>query len=200
MKSKSLFQPALLGGFFLLVSGRTAFAQPLSAMSQTVYSVSTKESNIRYLLKSPLHDVHGHSEDVDGTALIAKDGKGSVSIRVPVESFESGNHSRDSRMQEVTEANRFPWVELKATCHQVQPPEGFPSVIVRSCKARLKFHGLEQDLEVPVTITYETGNRIYVKSNFSISLESFQVERPKIAFMKVDDTLQIEANLFFNKS
>lgn len=160
-------------------------------------SVRVDASSIAYRLIHKLHKVDGSSRRIEGRARIQAAGLAQVAVRVPIESFDSGNVNRDAHMKEATEAARFPYVELKATVDGLRVPTTFPTQIERTWRVQLTFHGVSQQLEVPVTLLFEAPDRVTATSSFAISLDAFKIERPSLMFVKVDDALRIDASLTF---
>src|SRR5262249_34771231 len=78
----------------LLLLAGPAMAQAPSAS----FNVDTAESSVVYHLVHKLHKFDGTSKKLDGKAVILSDGRAQVMLRVPVESFDSGNVNRDAHM------------------------------------------------------------------------------------------------------
>ena len=119
-------------------------------------------------------------------------------VRVPVESFDSENSNRDAHMKEVVEAARFGFVDLKAT-GELPPPASFPSTVTRVFKGQIEFHGIQQVMDLPVKVTFESATRVVAEASFKISLDAFKVERPSLMFVKVDDEMKLSASLVFTR-
>src|SRR5262249_11707435 len=163
------------------------------------YAVDAKSSTLVYHVVHKMHKVDGVSHKVEGKARIAADGKAQVMVRVPSESFDSGNVNRDAHMKEAVEAAKFPWVELKALGDGLTPPASFPTTTKKTFKVQLSFHGQQQVLELPVEVIWESAQKVRANTTFEISLDGFRVERPSLMFVKVDDGLKIDAKLIFQK-
>lgn len=169
------------------------------ALGAPMLSVDPSQSTLSYHLVHKFHKVDGVSHQVEGKALLLPGGKAQVMIRVPVQSFDSGNVNRDEHMKEVVEAARYPTVELKAAGEGITPPASFPQKTQATFKVQLAFHGQTQVLSVPVTITWESADRIRADASFTISLDAYKIERPSLMFIKVNDALGLEAHLLFKK-
>lgn len=174
-----------------------ANAAPLPLDTVTL-AVDKKESSLVYHLIHKLHRVDGKSKAVDGRARITG-GSAQVMIRVPVESFDSENTNRDQHMKEAVEAEKYPNVELRAIVEGFAMPTTFPTTIDKTVKAQVVFHGITQTLDVPIKIVVEAANRVRATASFSLSLDSFKVERPSLMFVKVNDKLDMDATLVFTK-
>jgi polyisoprenoid-binding protein YceI len=163
------------------------------------FNVDTSQSSLTYHLVHKMHKVDGVSHKVEGKARLLADGKAQVSLRVPAESFDSGNVNRDAHMKEAIDAARFALVELKALGEGLTPPSVFPSTQRKTFKAQISLHGIQQMLDIPVDIKWESANKARATSSFAISLDAFKVERPSLMFVKVDDELKLDANVLFTK-
>ncbi len=81
----------------------------------------------------------------------------------------------------------------------------YPTVVFQSSKVtvgrtsagiegKLTFHGVTQPLRV--TASFDKKNKI-VKGDFSIRLSDFEVERPSLLFVKIDDDIAINFKFEF---
>ena len=165
----------------------------------TEFNVVPAESSITYHLVHKMHRVDGTSHKVEGKARLMPDGKAQVMIRVPSQSFDSGNVNRDAHMKEAVEAAKYPYVELKALGDGLTPPAQFPTTQKKTFKAQLSFHGVQQVFDLPVDVTWDAANKVHANTTFAISLDAYKVERPSLMFIKVNDALGIEAHLLFKK-
>jgi len=170
---------------------------PTPAPAPINLSVKTDASSLTYHIVHKLHKVDGRSKKVEGRARITPGGPAQVAIRVPVESFDSENVNRDAHMKEAVHAAQHPMVELKAVVDGLALPTSFPGTVQRTAKAQLTFNGVTQPLEVPVTLKFEAADRVLVTTSFKLSLDAFQVERPSLMFVKIDDAMTIDVSLTF---
>ena len=175
------------------VAAATAWAQAPTADLNIVPA----ESSITYHLVHKMHKVDGTSHKVEGKARLMADGKAQVSVRVPAESFDSGNVNRDAHMKEAVEAAKYPTIELKALGEGVTAPSAFPTTQKKTFKAQLSFHGIQEVFDLPVDITWDSPAKVHAATTFAISLDKFKVERPSLMFVKVDDELKLDAKLAF---
>jgi len=178
----------------------TAAAAPaLAEAPPAALGVDASHSSVKYSLVHKLHHFEATSHAVEGKARILPDGDAQVMVRVPVESFDSGNVNRDEHMKETVEAARYPTIELKALGAGLTPPAKYPTTIEKRFKAQVTFHGVQQVMEVPVSVTFEAPERVHARTAFAVSVESFKIERPSLLFVKIDDAMKIEADLVFKR-
>jgi polyisoprenoid-binding protein YceI len=174
-----------------------AFAGGAQADSSD-FAVDAAQSKASYHLVHKMHEVTGVSKKCEGKARLA-DGKAQVMVRIPVQSFDSGNVNRDEHMKETVEAAKYPNVEIKALGEGITPPATFPSTTQAKFKGQLNFHGVQQMMELPVTLVWESPTRVRAQTKFNISLDGFKVERPSLMFVKVDDALELTADLVLSR-
>ena len=164
-----------------------------SAWASAKYAVMPG-SSLTYKMVHKLHEVEGVSKSVEGKAVVAEDGHVVVQARVKVESFDSNNGNRDAHMKEVTEASKFPYVEIKAASVPGAVPKGATQVNV-PLKGKVTFHGIEQPFSTTVTVVFKDATHATVSGGFPVSLEAHKIERPSLLTVKVSDELKIDIKL-----
>jgi polyisoprenoid-binding protein YceI len=175
------------------------FAFAVYAHADTVdFSVDAAQSKAEYHLVHKFHEVVGTSKKCAGKARLT-DGKAQIMVRIPVQSFDSGNVNRDEHMKETVEAAKYPEVELKALGEGITPPVTFPGTTQAHLKGQLTFHGVQQMMELPVTLVWESPTRVRAQTKFKISLDGFKVDRPSLMFVKVNDDLELSADLLLSR-
>jgi hypothetical protein len=174
-------------------------AASLAHAQAAAFTLDGGESSVVYHITHKLHKVEARSKKLDGRAMLSPEGKAQVAVRVPVESFDSGNVNRDEHMKETVDAAKYPLVELKAIGAGVVPPASFPATEKKDFKIQLGFHGETRVFDVPVELTWESPTRVRASVSFNVSLDSYKVERPSLMFVKIDDALVIDAKLLFKK-
>jgi len=151
-------------------------------------------SVVGYRIVHKLHAVDGVSRAVEGRARILPDGGVQAVVRARVDSFDSGNGNRDAHVREVTEAARYPFVTLKLAGRLPEPAPG-PEAVEVLLRGALTFHGRTRAVEVPARVRFETPDLATVEGTLAVSLDAFEVERPSLLFVKVEDRLDVHATL-----
>lgn len=161
------------------------------------YSVKKDASSLTYKLKHKLHEVVGTAKPSVGVARLKADGTLQVQVRANVKDFDSGNGNRDAHMQEVTEAAKFPLVELKGEVKNFKMPDTFPAKVPVTFEGGLTFHGIKKDVQFPMTVVFNSATEAVAEGSFDISLDAYKVERPSLLMVKVDDKLVLEPKVVF---
>lgn len=172
-----------------------AAAAPATVAAPVLLSVDVANSSITYHLVHKLHKIDGASKKADGKVRIMPNGQAQVMVRIPTESFDSGNSNRDAHMKETVEAAKFPVIELKAAADGVAMPTSFPATVEKTLKGKLSFHGVDKQVELPVKVLFNSASSATVTAQLNISMDEFKIERPSLMFVKVDDALKIDVNL-----
>jgi polyisoprenoid-binding protein YceI len=151
-------------------------------------------STLSYRVVHKFHSATGISKAVEGKARLHPDGTVQVMVRAPVESFDSGNASRDAHMREAVDAAAHPFVVFKGLGSLVPPPSA-PGEAVLALRGELTFKGRTRPVEVSAAVRFETEGRARVEASFPVSLEAFEVERPSLLFVRVDDRIDVAVSL-----
>ena len=176
-----------------VLAAAAALALAASPEASRTFAVA-QGSVLAYQLVHKFHVVEGVSGSVEGRARVLPDRSVQAMVRARVDSFNSGNGNRDADMREATEAARFPFVTLKVA--GVLPEvASTPSTVEARLPGELTFHGRTKPIEVPVKLLFESPERVRVGATFAVSLEAFEVQRPSLLFVKVEDRLDVTANL-----
>ena len=155
-------------------------------------------STLTYRLVHKFHTVTGVSRSVEGKARLLPDGTVQVAVRAPLDSFDSGNSNRDAHMREATGSGTNPYVAFKGV-GRMNPPDHFPVDEKVALRGELTLK-TTKPVEVPTEVRFESPDRASVKTTFPVSLEEHGVERPSLVFVKVDDKIEIDAQLMLGAS
>jgi hypothetical protein len=154
----------------------------------------TVPSTVSFHLDHTLHAVVGVSKQIEGTVVLLPAGTVEARLRVRVDSFDSGNSSRDAKMLEVTDAAHHPEVLLTLSA-PFSPPASFPATVEVTLSGAASFHGRTRPVEVAARVTFTAPDAATVAATFAISLAAFQVEPPSLLFMSIKDRAVIQAHL-----
>jgi polyisoprenoid-binding protein YceI len=158
-----------------------------------VFSV-TSASTLSYGIVHKLHKVEAVSHAVEGKVALLADGKVQVMVRAPVASFKSGDANRDEHMAEVTQATSYTHVTFKGVA-TASPPASFPTTQELALQGVLEFHGRKHPETLPLRVEWLSATEVQVKGRFAVSLDAYEVERPSLLFMKIEDACIIAADL-----
>jgi polyisoprenoid-binding protein YceI len=180
----------------MAISTLTILAAALIAQAPAarILAVDPARSTLGYDIVHKLHKVHGASKAVEAKVALSADGSALVMVRAPIKTFLSGEANRDEHMQEVLETQKYPYVVFKGTA-KLALPEAFPATLDVAVEGQLDFHGRKRELKVPLKVEFRSADAAHVKGEFNVSLDEYQVERPSLLFIKIDDACRIGLDL-----
>ena len=155
-----------------------------AAFSQSKTAEQIKDTSwITYRVVHPLHEVVAKSTSPEYTVVLdpaTKEIK-SVTAKVDVTTFDSGNSNRDSHAMEVIDAIDYPEVDFTST----SVSETGDSLDVTG---HLTFHGITKDITMAGTAQWQP-HRVDVHGNFAITFTEFKIERPALLLVPVEDNI-----------
>jgi len=151
------------------------------------YDITT--SSITYTMKHKLHTWDGTSKQVNVASKWNGDKLEQVSVLAKVSSFNSGLSSRDSHMIEVLDALSIPNITFSSTSINYNGA-------AITVSGKLQFHGVTKDIQFNIREKKENNQLLY-EGEFPVLLESFNVERPSLLFVKTDNSMNIKFSLVF---
>jgi polyisoprenoid-binding protein YceI len=174
--------------------------QPLAAvllsasLSASTYTVDPAASTVKFHLHHKMHAVDGRSTQIEGKAVLGDDGKVMTMVRIPVASFDTADANRDSHMRETLDASKFPFVVFKGVT-SLTVPISYGKELDATLDGELDFHGVKRPLSVPAKLSLAQNGTAVVTAKFPVNLESHQIERPALLFIKVDENVELDVQL-----
>jgi polyisoprenoid-binding protein YceI len=155
----------------------------LSTQAATTYEI--KESLVKYTVKHLLKTVSGESKEIKGKGVCDK----SVCeflLAVTVKSFDSGNTNRDLHMLEVMKGAKYPLVVARVS---------FPESVFKSKnwsgEVELDLAGVKK--KVPLTLEIIEKD-LFIHGEFAFKCSEFQIERPSLLTVAIDDDVKMTVN------
>ncbi len=169
-----------LGALFSL----TAVAQ------QTQITLDPVQTKIDWTLGDVLHTVHGTFRLKSGSiAFDSKTGDASGQIVVDATSGESGNHTRDGKMQkEILESSRYPEIVfLPKHVNGNVPAQGNSTLSIQGV---FRIHGGDHDLTLSFPVQAD-GSKATATTKFEVPYEAWGMKNPSTLFLKVENKVEI---------
>ena len=150
------------------------------------------KSQLSYFMVHPTHSWEGINKIVvcnisldDETNQIQQAG-----VAANVANFDSENSSRDSHAMEVLEVLKFPRVTFLST--SIKEVDSKLEIT-----GNLTFHGVKKE------ITFEakrenTKSEIIITGSFPVKLTDYNIERPSLLMVPVEDEMKISFNIVFS--
>ncbi len=163
-----------------------SLAFSISAYSQSYF---TDSGTAVFHSKVPLHTFSGSSQNLTGLIDLEN---GTVDFYIDLETLDTGNGKRDKDMRLTLETEKYPFAEFFGTITSDFDPtlQEAQDVVVEGV---FKIHGKEQNIQVNGQLTPD-GDTITLKAGWILLLEDYEIEPPKLLFIKVDQEQEIELN------
>jgi polyisoprenoid-binding protein YceI len=173
-----------LHAVILFVAG-SAFAQ----QSKDVWSL---DASVTYLLQHPLHHIEATSKEPHFKITVdpVQHTMSSVMGTVDVMTFSSGNSNRDSHAGEVIDAISYPDASFQSS--NVTWTGSLFKV-----DGKITFHGVTKDITIMANAKWVGANRLEVEGKFDCTLTQFNIERPALLLVPVEDKLSFEFSAAF---
>jgi polyisoprenoid-binding protein YceI len=159
------------------------------------YTVDAQKSSVRYGIVHKFHKVHGESKVVQGKALLKSDGTLQAMVRIPIGTFMSGDGNRDAHMRECMEEPKYPYVVYKGVAKLPNGTSTLPPKLDLTLDGELDFHGRKHPERVKLRVDASNPESVRVTGRFVVSLDRYQVERPSLLLIKIDDECTIDLDL-----
>lgn len=163
-----------------------------SGICATTLSQKKDGNTMTYRLVHPLHRV----EAISSAVVYAVEGDAAtqtlsrVAGAVDVTTFDSGNSNRDSHAMEVIDALSYP--EARFVGSRIVPHGDSLTVT-----GQLTFHGITREVTARALQHWAPGS-LTVSGGFTISLADFNVERPSLLMIPVEDQLTFSFTAAFD--
>tara|TARA_R110002124_G_scaffold252177_4_gene417437 strand:+ start:640 stop:1185 length:546 start_codon:yes stop_codon:yes gene_type:complete len=150
-------------------------------------SFKTEEGKATFYSKVPLHNFEGNSKNLVG--LINLD-DGTVDFYLDLETLDTGNGKRNKDMKLALETKKYPFAEFFGKLVSDFDPS---STEIHDVKVAgtFKIHGVEREIEVDGSLQMKE-NGLHVKAEWMLNLLDYNIDPPKILFIKVDKNQEIK--------
>lgn len=137
-----------------------------------------------------LHNWIGKSHSINGVIMIddKNPSKSSIKVSIPIFSFDSNNGNRDSNMLLYVEEFLYPDVKFSSTSISLV------GEVTYNLKGDLDFHGIKRKIIIPIEVKID-NDLIYFKGTFSVNINDYKVERPKLLLAPINEIVEIRIQL-----
>jgi len=165
--------------------------------------------DVRFAVSSTLHDFTGTGRCQSFSTPLVRDAAGktilpSVVVEVPVAEMKTGDDSRDGKMREMFQSDRYPMIH--ATARDIDTDRVRESIRKdREGKAPLDIflaiRGVERKVQATASNLKEEGTRVSFDLEFPVSVKEFDLKPPSpIFFIRVDDRVVVKGTFALDVS
>lgn len=178
----------------LLLSAAVLFFQLNGYCDSQTYTVLRRLSLLKFEVSAQLHMVHGESRAFGGTITgdPADITTAKIAVKLDPATLNTENDKRDATLREkCLEVAKFPAIEFESTSISAdvkQLKEGQPLDV--TVQGKLKMHGLERDISVPVKILMK-GDELTAEGSMAVVLDEWNILRPKVMVVQLQNDVNI---------
>jgi len=146
--------------------------------------------DVSFAATSTLHDFEGTAGPLSVSLSQDATRGWSADVAIPVAQMKTGNSRRDESMRSMFDAEHHP--QIHGHFRGVDPER------VRSSGKLpfvLQIRDVERPVEARVTHWQQSEVQAEFDAEFDVSLETFQLEAPRVLFVKVGDTVHVHVHL-----
>ena len=170
----------------LLLASGTVF----SVAQDSNYQLDPAQSSVKFTLGDVLHTVHGTFKLKSGNLVFdSKTGEAGGQIVVDAQSGQSGNRTRDGKMQkEILESARYPEIIfLPKHVTGNLPAQGGSTLQVQGV---FRIHGSDHDMTLSLPVQAD-GSRATATTTFEVPYEAWGMKNPSTFLLKVENKVAI---------
>ena len=152
---------------------------------------SVKDGDISFFSTTPLENIDAHNKSVNSFVNTTKK---EILFIVPVRSFEFKKKLMQEHFNEnYMESDKFPSASFSGL---IEGDIDFSKNAVYDVTATgtLKIHGVEKKITEKGKITVKDGG-FSLESVFTILLKDYNIERPKIVYQNIAESMDIKVNI-----
>lgn len=157
-------------------------------------SCDKNKSQLSYFMVHPTHSWEGINKIIvcnisidDETGQINQ-----VGVAANVANFDTENSSRDSHAMEVLEVLKFPRVTFLST--SIKEIDSKLEIT-----GNLTFHGVKKEISFEAN-RENTKEEIIITGSLPVKLTDYNIERPSLLMVPVEDEMKISFNIVFQNS
>jgi polyisoprenoid-binding protein YceI len=163
---------------------------------------TTAQRQVKFISETPLQNFDGVTSRIDGYVLIPSNalepGTGYDGSRfyfeVDLNALDTGIGLRNRHMREnYLETDKYPFAQFTGRIAGVSP--GSDTSLLVSTTGDLTIHGVKRPLSATI-VAVRDQQRYHVRGQFSVALPDQKIKVPKLMFMKISDTIQVQLDFY----
>lgn len=167
------------------------------------YHVDTTAPRVvKFTSKAPIESFDGVTSRIDGFAMIPSDtlqdgaqyDSSKFYFEVDLNALDTGIGLRNRHMREnYLQTDQFPFAQYGGRLTEVvQAADGAQRV---ATTGELTIHGAKRTLADTILVARD-GRRYHVRCQFPVALPDYKIKVPKLMFMKISDTVQVQLDFY----
>lgn len=179
------------------------FPGPVSAAE---YHVDRDKDNlVRFISDAPLEDFEGVTDRIDGFVVWKGDAlnegdsllESEFYFEVELNGLDTGIGLRNRHMREnYLETEKYPFTYYSGRIQRVEKTAD--GNFVAAAQGKFYIHGIEKEMTIECTVS-PTESGFMVESNFEVRLTEFEIDIPKLMFLKIDENIKLALSFYLKR-
>jgi polyisoprenoid-binding protein YceI len=180
---------------------------PLAAYGVEFHVDHSKGNQVMFIFEMPLEDFEVQTNNIDG--YVYWDGdifppqepqleNSKLYFEVQLNSLDAGNGMYNRHMKEdYLETEDYPYASYSAQIMSIEPASDSSYAVHLS--GVFSIHGQGKDLDI-VGTAVSSGDGLEVKCDFSIKLVDYDIDLPKLMFIKGDEEIDVYLDFYIKRA
>ena len=185
----------------MIMVAALAVPGPRAAWAQEYHVDLAADNVVRFISKAPIDDFEGVTDRIDGFIVLGDGGLAAGAtegsefyLEVDLASLDTGIGLRNRHMRDnYLETDRFPYATLGGVF--VEVAEGGNGSFQVTAEGDLSIHGVSREAG-PACSVSPSGRGYRARCAFELLLSDFDIEIPKVMFMKLANEIRLELDFF----
>lgn len=170
----------------------------MGAASQEYHVDRDADNRVRFISQAPIEEVVGVTDRIDGYLLLngprLEEGSATegtqLYLEVDLASLDTGLGLRNRHMRNnYLEVREFPYAIFEAVIERVESASDAGFRV--TAQGVVEIHGVRREMRIPCDLSTR-GEGYRVRCAFNVLLSDFDIEIPRIMFLKLADEIRIE--------
>ena len=156
------------------------------------------DNRVRFISQAPVEEVEGVTDRIDGYVLLSgprlEEGSAAegtqLYLEVDLASLDTDLGLRNRHMRNhYLEVEEFPYATFDAVIESIDPASDGSFQI--TAHGVMDIHGVSREMRIPCDVSTR-GEGYWVRCAFNVLLSDFDIEIPKLMFLKLADEIRLE--------
>ncbi len=157
----------------------------------------TQTGNIRFFSKTPVEHIEAFNNQVSGV-LNTDNGEMAFSLLMKAFNFEKAL-MQEHFNEKYVESSKYPKATFKGKIVNFNKNSITDKPLTVNVKGVLTMHGVSKDIEVKGSLQKANKGNISGKSVFTVNLKDFNIKVPSAVRKNIDDNIEINVNMNYEK-
>lgn len=160
----------------------------------------SKQNMVKFISDAPVEDFEGTTAKIDGYIYWEGDdltGKSNLHFEVDLRTLDTGIGLRNRHMREnYLHTDKYPYAVYKGKVISAEKQSN--NDIKVTTEGKMTIHGITKGMKIHGTVT-PSGEGYRLKSNFSVKLPDYNIEVPKLMFMRISEKIDLVCDFYVMK-